>query len=75
MLSKVHHYGVTKQTTAQLDLIVVKIPGEAERLGGIERVLRDFLPAISSGLLNVRHVDLSEEEAASCRELWPSLGQ
>lgn len=68
MLSKIHHYRATSRTNAQLDLVIVKIPGEPERFGGFDRILREFAPATASSLLNVHTVELTEEEAATCRE-------
>jgi hypothetical protein len=68
MLSKILHYRTTKRISAQLDLVLIRIPGQSERLGGFERMLRDFKPALDSGLLNIHHVELTEEEVEGCRE-------
>ena len=71
MLSKILHYRNTKRVHAQLDLVLIKMPGEVERVGGIHRALRDFGPAIDAGLLKLRDVELTQEEADSCLEPVP----
>jgi hypothetical protein len=68
MLSKVNHYRLTKRNESSLILVLIRVPGENERLGNFERVLRDFAPAKSSGLLKVHEMILTEQEAALCRE-------
>jgi hypothetical protein len=71
MLSKILHYRMVKRIHAQLDLVLIRVPGEPERYGGPMRFLRDFAPAIDSGLLKIREIELSQEEANSCMEPWP----
>jgi hypothetical protein len=73
MLSKLHHYQTAKRTRVQLDLVIVKIPGESERFGGFSRILRDFTPAKNSGLLNTHEIEFTQEEATSCMEAWGNL--
>lgn len=70
MLSKIHHYRVTKQIEAHLDIVVVKVPGEEARglWGNPDRIFQYFEPAIATGLLKVQEVELTEEEANECRE-------
>ena len=70
MLSKIYHYRLSNNSAAQLDLVIIKMPSESERVGVTERILRDYVPAIASGLLTVHYVELSEEEAESCQEVW-----
>lgn len=69
MLSKINHYRGAKRVEAHLDLVILKILGETSRVyQSPERVLEGFEPAIASGLLKVVAIELSDEEAASCRE-------
>jgi hypothetical protein len=69
MLSKIHHYRVTRKIDAQLNVVVMKLPGEESRsvLGNPDRVFQFFEPAIASGLLKVHEVEFTEAEAAECR--------
>lgn len=70
MLSKIHHYRTAKQVEAHLDVIVLKVPGEEARglFSSQERVFQLFDPAIASGLLKIHEIELTEAEAAQCRE-------
>lgn len=70
MLSKINHYRNAKRVEAQLDLVLMKVPGEESRSTAIssDRVLGIFEPAIASGLLKVVSIEFTEEEAAACRE-------
>lgn len=68
MLSKIYHYRVAKRVDAHLKLIIIRIPGEVPRFGSLERNLNSFEPARNSGLLRISYVELSKEEAESCRE-------
>lgn len=69
MLSKIHHYRTAKQVQAHLDAVVLKVPGEEGRgiWGDPKRVFQYFEPAIASSLLRVHEIELTEEEATSCR--------
>lgn len=69
MLSKIHHYRATKQINAHLDVVILKIPGEEGRaiFGTPERVFQFFEPAITSGLLKIHEIALTETEANECR--------
>lgn len=69
MLSKINHYRNAKRVDAHLDLVLMKIPGEESRAyQPLERFLENFAPAIAGGLLKVVSVELTEAEAAACRE-------
>lgn len=69
MLSKIHYYKNTKRVDAHLDLVLLKVPNEEPRYGQpINRFLDSFEPAIATGLLKVHEIELTEEEAAACRE-------
>lgn len=70
MLSKINHYRLAKRADAQLDLLLMKLPGEEPPRQGLslDRVLENFEPAIAGGLLKVISIEFSEQEAASCRE-------
>lgn len=70
MLSKIHHYRATRQIDANLDVVIIKVPGEESRnhLSSPERVFQYFEPAIASGLLRIHEVELTETEAAECRQ-------
>jgi hypothetical protein len=81
MLAKILFYRQAKQVSADLTLIVVKLPDSvSERFGSadsIERLLQMFQPAISNNLLRVEIVSYSEQEiqnfqlAASQNESHP----
>ncbi|WP_157836627.1 hypothetical protein [Paracidovorax oryzae] len=69
MISKINHYRNAKRVEAHLDLVLVKIPGEEARSSiSSNRMLEYFEPAIASGLLKILLIELTEQEAASCRE-------
>jgi len=70
MLSKVLLYKNLKKINAELILLIVKIPNEEEGPVSypIERLFDYFQPAISSGLLRVEIIDLSEEEYDHIRQ-------
>ena len=63
-LAKIAHYRLAKNADANLELILVDVAGrEHQRVGGgFERILRDFQPAIASGLLRVMHVNTTEDQ-------------
>ena len=63
MLSKIHHYRTIKQTNAYLALIIARLPEEESRSGfTIDRALRGFDPAVTSGLLRIESYELTEEQ-------------
>lgn len=63
LLSKVYQYRTAKRVNANLALIVVILPNMHTSLS-IDQLLIDFQPAISSGLLRLVEVTLTEDEAA-----------
>lgn len=64
MLNKVYHYRKIKNSNSNLTLIIAKLPESENRrqLYYIDRLKEIFLPAISSGLLNILEVEISKEE-------------
>jgi len=69
MLSKINHYRTAKRVEAHLDLVLMKVPGEEARIpNSLNRLLESFEPAIASGLLKINEIELTVEEAASCRD-------
>jgi len=62
MLTKLNHYRSAKKTNVFLALVIVSIPGEEKRDSLLQRILRDFQPAIANGLLRVAEIALSEDE-------------
>jgi len=76
MLSKINYYRNAKRVEAHLDLVLIKIPGEESRSSmSSERFVGFFEPAIAGGLLKVVPIELTEEEAALCREAQPRRAQ
>lgn len=64
MLTKLHHYRSAKKSNVFLALVIVSIPGEEKRDSLLQRILRDFQPAIANGLLRVAEISLSEDEVS-----------
>lgn len=67
MLSKINYYKAIRGVNAVLYLVLVVRPNEEELPNGrhnimVEKVLREFEPAIISGLLQVRHIQISQQE-------------
>ncbi|MBQ0933660.1 hypothetical protein [Ideonella alba] len=62
MLTKIYHYRAAKKSNVFLALVLVSIPGEERRESSIQRILRDFQPAISNGLLRVAEIAVPQEE-------------
>lgn len=67
MLNKIYHYRKIKNSNSNLTLIIPKLPKTAERsmrpsFYSTDRLKEVFFPAISSGLLNVLEVEITEEE-------------
>lgn len=62
MLTKLHHYRTAKKSNVFLALVLVSIPGEERRDTLVQRILRDFQPAIANGLLRVAEISLAEDE-------------
>lgn len=64
MLSKLYHYRTLKKVNVYLALLLVALPGDEPKPDSVSRVLSEFQPAISSGLLRVVEISLTEPEAA-----------
>jgi hypothetical protein len=67
MLSKINYYKAIRGVNAVLYLVLVVRPNEEELPNGrhniiVEKVLREFEPAVNSGLLQVRHIQISQQE-------------
>jgi hypothetical protein len=73
MLSKLHHYRTVKKANVYLALVVVALPGDVERPGYVARLLNEFQPAVSNGLLRVMQLAFTEAEAASLYVTEPSI--
>ena len=66
MLSKLNHYKTLKKANVYLALVLTDTPVEAQRPGSfyLDRLKREFEPAITSGLLRIHVVEFSPEETA-----------
>jgi len=62
MLTKLHHYRTAKKSNVFLALVIVSIQGEEKRDAIVQRILRDFQPAVANGLLRVAEISLAENE-------------
>jgi hypothetical protein len=67
MLSKINYYRITQRVNAVLYLILVVRPHDDEQVQErqrqhIERILKEFEPAKNIGILEVRHIEISETE-------------
>jgi len=64
MLAKIYHYKVIKKANVYLALVLVNMPETESRPAGtyIDRLQREFGPAITSGLLRIQVIDPTPEE-------------
>jgi hypothetical protein len=64
MLAKIYHYKVIKKANVYLALVLVNMPEQESRPTGtyIDRLQREFGPAITSGLLRIQVIDPATEE-------------
>lgn len=64
MLAKIYHYKVIKKANVYLALVLVNMPEQESRSTGnyIDRLQREFGPAITSGLLRIHVIDPTSEE-------------
>ncbi len=64
MLTKLHHYKTIKKANVYLALLLIEIPELASRSpsGYLDRLQREFGPAIASGLLRIHQTEFSAEE-------------
>jgi hypothetical protein len=66
MLTKLHHYKTIKKANVYLALVLANVPEETARPAGpyLDRLQREFEPAITSGLLRIHVIEFSSEETA-----------
>jgi len=62
MLSKINYYRSIKRINAYLFLVLINRPDEEQNETTLERIQREFEPAITNGLLRIRIVEITEEE-------------
>ena len=64
MLAKIYHYKIIKKANVYLALVLVNMPEQESRSTGnyIDRLQREFGPAITSGLLRIQVIDPTPEE-------------
>jgi hypothetical protein len=67
MLAKLHHYKALKKANVYLALLLINIPETNSRPTGayVDRLQRDFGPAIASGLLRIHVIEPTPEELQS----------
>lgn len=67
MLAKIYHYKVIKKVNVYLALVLVSMPEQESRPTGnyVDRLQREFGPAITSGLLRIQVIDPTPEELTS----------
>ncbi len=64
MLSKLYHYRVLKKSNVYLTLVLTTLPDDEVRPNSVNRILGEFQPAITNGLLKVIEINFTESEAA-----------
>lgn len=64
MLSKLYHYKVLKKSNVYLTLVLTTFPDDEARPNSVNRILGEFQPAITNGLLKVVEINFTEAEAA-----------
>lgn len=67
MLSKINYYRTIKKVNAYLYLVLIVRPDDEEQPGGrnnsfVDRILQEFEPAMTNGLLQVRTVEITQQE-------------
>lgn len=65
MLTKIHHYKTIKKANVYLALLLVTVPEQMTSRPAssyVDRILREFEPAITSGLLRVHTIEATPEE-------------
>lgn len=66
MLSKLNHYQNVKKVNVHLDLVWLNLPNDSSNTRNFDRIMSDFEPAISSGLLRISEIDFTQEEIDNC---------
>jgi hypothetical protein len=66
MLTKLHHYKTLKKANVYLALVLTDTPEDTPRPASfyLERLKREFEPAITSGLLRIHTIEFSSAELA-----------
>jgi len=62
MLSKINYYRNIKRVNAYLFLVLIVKPEDEQNELFLNRLINEFEPAISNGLLRIREIEISEEE-------------
>ena len=62
MLSKINHYRNIKRVNAYLFLVLIVRPDEEQNGSTIDRIKKEFEPAITNGLLIIRDVEITNVE-------------
>lgn len=62
MLSKINYYRNIKRVNAYLFLVLINRPEEDFNSSTLERLKKEFEPAITNGLLRIREIEISNEE-------------
>ena len=62
MLSKINHYRNIKRVNAYLFLVVIVRPDDDINAVGLDRLKKEFEPAISNGLLRIREITITVPE-------------
>ena len=62
MLSKINYYRNIKRVNAYLFLVLIIKPDEEQNELTLERIKKEFEPAISNGLLRIREIEITAQE-------------
>jgi hypothetical protein len=62
MLSKINYYKNIKRVNAYLFLVLIIKPDEEQNESILDRIKKEFEPAISNGLLRIREIEITSEE-------------
>lgn len=69
LLNRVYQYRNAKNSDVCLVLLLTKLQGEDNRMqDNLNRLRNFFAPAITSGLLKIKEIELSEENLKNCYE-------
>jgi hypothetical protein len=62
MLSKIYYYRTIKRVNAYLFLVLINRPDIEQYPSAIDRLKKEFEPALTNGLLRIREVEITEQE-------------
>lgn len=62
MLSKINYYRNIKRVNAYLFLVLILRPDEEQNESTLDRIKKEFEPAITNGLLRIREIEITTEE-------------